>query len=56
MPEPQALTMNSTAATIIMVRRPQTSAARPAKAAPMAQPSSMDATLKPVPTASELKA
>ena len=38
------------------MRRPQWSARRPAKNAPAAQPSSIDATLKPVPMLSELKA
>ena len=54
MPEPQALTMKKTAATSSRVRRPYLSARRPAKKAPTAHPSSMDATLKPVPTLSEL--
>jgi hypothetical protein len=37
-------------------RRPNRSASRPAKYAPHAQPSSIDATLKPVPALSELTA
>jgi hypothetical protein len=55
-PEPQALTIKHTAATRIMPRRPKRSARRPAKNAPTAQPSSIDATLNPVPTLSELNA
>ena len=53
MPEPKALTMKNTAATRRMNRRPCRSASRPAKNAPAAQPSSIEATLKPVPTLSE---
>jgi hypothetical protein len=56
MPEPQALTMKKTAATSSSVRRPNLSARRPAKKAPTAQPSSIEATLKPVPTLSDWKA
>lgn len=56
MPEPQALTMKHSAATRMMPRRPKRSARRPAKNAPTAQPSSIEATLKPVPTLSESKA
>ena len=48
--------MKNNAATIIMVRRPNRSESRPASAAPAAQPSSMEATLNPVPTLSELNA
>src|SRR5690349_19503241 len=56
MPEPQPDTMKHTAATISTARRPYRSARRPAKNAPAAQPSSMDATLKPVPIELEWKA
>ena len=48
--------MKQTAATIIIVRRPNASDNVPASAAPTAQPSSMEATLKPVPISCELKA
>ena len=48
--------MKKTAETSSSVRRPNMSAMRPASSAPSAQPSSMEATLKPVPMDSELKA
>ena len=44
-----APTRNSTAASIIVLRRPMRSARRPAKNAPMKQPISSDATVKPRP-------
>src|SRR5690606_33534987 len=55
-PEPQAETIKSTAATIRTARRPYRSARVPAKNAPTAQPRSIEETLKPVPMESELKA
>src|SRR6056297_1816222 len=55
MPDHHALMMKAIAV-IITGFRPTLSAMLPAKKAPAAQPSSMEATLKPVPTASESKA
>ncbi len=55
-PEPRALTRNSRAAMIITVRRPQTSARRPAANAPNAQPIRMAPTFRPVPSLLRLKA
>lgn len=55
-PEPHALTAKNTDATIRMLRRPNRSAIHPARNAPTAQPSSIDATLNPVTTLSDLKA
>ncbi len=55
-PVPRALMMNSRAAMIITVRRPQTSARRPAAKAPKAQPSRIAATFRPVPNSVRLKA
>src|SRR5690625_6483628 len=55
-PDPHAVMIKSIAVTIIKGLRPILSARVPAKKAPTAQPSSMDATLNPVPTASESKA
>ena len=49
MPDPQPETMKHSAATISTLRRPYRSAMRPAKNAPTAHPSSIEATLKPVP-------
>ena len=49
MPAPSAESRNSTAEMISTARRPQRSARRPAKNAPNAQPSSIEATSKPVP-------
>ncbi len=48
--------MKNTAAIISVFLRPSVSASRPATNAPTAQPSSIEATLKPVPTSSESKA
>ena len=48
-PAPSADNRNSTAEMISTVRRPQRSPRRPAKNAPIAQPSSIDATSKPTP-------
>ena len=56
MPDPQALTMKKTAEMIRIARRPILSASVPAKKAPTAHPRSIEATLKPVPTLSELNA
>jgi hypothetical protein len=55
-PVPMALTTNSRAEMIITVRRPQTSARRPAAKAPMAQPIRMAPTVTPVPSSVSLKA
>lgn len=51
MPEPKALTIKSAAETKRAIRRPKKSAIRPAMNAPAAQPSNIDETLKPLPTA-----
>ncbi len=48
-PAPSAESRNSTAAMISTPRRPRRSPRRPAKNAPIAQPSSMEATSKPIP-------
>jgi hypothetical protein len=56
MPDPQALIVKNTDATIRIVRRPKRSAKRPEISAPLAQPSNIEATLNPVNTLSELKA
>jgi len=55
-PDPQALMMKSTAATINILRRPNLSASQPAQKAPTADPKSIDDTDSPVPTLVELKA
>ena len=46
-PAPSALNMNSTAAVCMTLRRPQTSASRPAMNAPTAQPGSNALTVTP---------
>ncbi len=48
-PEPSALKMNSTAAACMTLRRPQTSASRPAMNAPIAQPGNKALTVTPSP-------
>ncbi len=53
MPDPKALTIKKSAAIKRVLRRPITSANRPAANAPTAQPSNIEATLNPVPTSSE---
>jgi hypothetical protein len=55
MPAPIAETRNRIADMISTARRPQWSARRPAKNAPNAQPSSMEATSNPVPAELEWK-
>jgi hypothetical protein len=55
-PEPHALMMNKTAEMIRIARRPILSAKVPAKNAPTPHPKSIEATLNPVATLSELKA
>src|SRR5687768_17077815 len=55
-PAPIAESRNSTAEMINTVRRPHRSARRPAKNAPIAQPSSIEATSKPTPAELEWKA
>ena len=53
MPWTSAPTRKSAAAIIIVLRRPMRSARRPAKNAPMKQPMSKDATVKPSPLVGE---
>ena len=55
-PEPHADTAKKIELIIKIVRRPNLSAKVPAKNAPTAQPSSIEATLNPVPMLSESKA
>ena len=55
-PAPSALTMNNTAASIITLRRPMTSANLPARNAPAAQPSRIAPTFRPVPSLLRLNA
>ena len=55
-PEPQALTKNNIDETMRRDLLPYKSASLPAKNAPIAHPSNMLATLKPVPTEFELNA